>query len=807
MKSDGSTVHIHLRVFYLRKRDGHRFYYGALSDVTEQVRQARQLESSQRALSAVVGISSADKAFMSLAEENRRTASAIFAQMSPGGMIGGYCEDGFPLYFANAAMVELLGYESYDELAEAIDWHVGNTIHPDDLAAVQEDIGAEYYPGLEYTTTYRMPKKDGTWFWTLDKGKVVEAEDGRLAIVSACTDISEVMAAQQQLAARNELLLSQNRELAFLNEDMPGGYHRCADGPGFEFLYVSDRFVEMFGYSRQELKEVFDYKFQNMVHPDDRDAVAAGVAAMREGRVNDADQLEYRMKSKHRGYLWVVDQSRYLRYEGTSFLQGVVVDVTETVELRNTMRMLVDHTPNDIVLFSWTDRAHVRFKVVADGISRKCGYAGDELARMLEQHLCAEDPGTGCRLFDKIADPIEADADSTFVVEAAHPAAPDTWIRCEVRRVEGKGRDRGEGEGYQALCLITDVTALKKREQELWLARRKLEGVLRLAGINSWEWNLKEDQLVVMDNELSRRSFGRMGQRHEGRLVFESPFEKARNCNCVLEGYREGFFAFLNRIKDAGDHERLFSEIPFVLDDGSVVWFETKCETVCDEKGELVEAVGYYTDATARVDARCKSEADSEAIERLREQRLKLVEMAETDALTGLYNRQTAIPRIEGRLKALCCGQEVEPCALIMLDMDRFKQANDVFGHAYGDEVIAKMSAALKTSFPQSIVCRMGGDEFMVWYERAKVGSLEETLGKALAAMETRRVSDGREFLFSASAGYVLAPQDGLTFDELYQKADGALFAAKMRGRRSFARFEEGMSGVRYELADEDGLA
>lgn len=95
----------------------------------------------------------------------------------------------------------------------------------------------------------------------------------------------------------------------------------------------------------------------------------------------------------------------------------------------------------------------------------------------------------------------------------------------------------------------------------------------------------------------------------------------------------------------------------------------------------------------------------------------------------------------------------------------------------------------------------------MVWYERAKVGSLEETLGKALAAMETRRVSDGREFLFSASAGYVLAPQDGLTFDELYQKADGALFAAKMRGRRSFARFEEGMSGVRYELADEDGLA
>lgn len=73
--------------------------------------------------------------------------------------------------------------------------------------------------------------------------------------------------------------------------------------------------------------------------------------------------------------------------------------------------------------------------------------------------------------------------------------------------------------------------------------------------------------------------------------------------------------------------------------------------------------------------------------------------------------------------------------------------------------------------------------------------------------MEIQRISGGREFLFSVSAGYVLAPQDGMTFDELYQKADAALFAAKMRGRRSFARFEESMSGVRYELAEEGGLA
>ena len=86
----------------------------------------------------------------------------------------------------------------------AIKEQVINTIHPDDREQVAKDIGSNYYSGLEYTTTYRMPKKDGTWFWTLDKGKVIETEDGRLAIVSACIDISETIAAQQKQVPSKE---------------------------------------------------------------------------------------------------------------------------------------------------------------------------------------------------------------------------------------------------------------------------------------------------------------------------------------------------------------------------------------------------------------------------------------------------------------------------------------------------------------------------------------------------------------------------------------------------------------------------
>lgn len=89
-------------------------------------------------------------------------------------MIGGYCEDGFPLFFANDALVKLLGYETYEEFAIAIKEQVINTIHPDDREQVAKDIGSNYYSGLEYTTTYRMPKKMVLGSGRLIKGKLLK---------------------------------------------------------------------------------------------------------------------------------------------------------------------------------------------------------------------------------------------------------------------------------------------------------------------------------------------------------------------------------------------------------------------------------------------------------------------------------------------------------------------------------------------------------------------------------------------------------------------------------------------------------
>lgn len=126
------------------------------------------------------------------------------------GMIGGYCEEGFPLYYVNERMIEMLGYESKEDFEEGINGKVVNTIHPDDLPQVTADLGNHYYVGKKYETTYRMPRKDGTWFWTVDRGEVIETADGRLAIISACLDVTQEY--EQQEARKRESAASASKD-------------------------------------------------------------------------------------------------------------------------------------------------------------------------------------------------------------------------------------------------------------------------------------------------------------------------------------------------------------------------------------------------------------------------------------------------------------------------------------------------------------------------------------------------------------------------------------------------------------------
>ncbi len=260
---------------------------------------------------------------------NNSVVAQFIENSGNAGAIGGYCEDGFPLFYANEKMASMLGYDSVEELAEGIDGKVANTIYHEDYDRVVEELGNEYYPGMTYEVTYRMPRKDGSRFWTVNTGKVIETDDGRLAIISVCSDMTSFIERHAELEEKNQALMQNDIWSNATLNNMPGGYHRCSAEEGFPFLYISDRFLEMLGWTKEEIESEFDNKFMNLIHPDDyKTALNYGAACINHDR--DGSRI-YRLKGKD-GYRWVIDATIFVDAGSESFFQGTLSDITDFVE-------------------------------------------------------------------------------------------------------------------------------------------------------------------------------------------------------------------------------------------------------------------------------------------------------------------------------------------------------------------------------------------------------------------------------------------------------------------------------------------
>lgn len=156
---------------------------------------------------------------------------------------------------------------------------------------------------------------------------------------------------------------------------------------------------------------------------------------------------------------------------------------------------------------------------------------------------------------------------------------------------------------------------------------------------------------------------------------------------------------------------------------------------------------------------------------------------SEIDVLTKLYNRDSFEQRINAFLATENADGQIH--AFVMIDVDHFKQVNDIYGHIAGDNVLIQCGAALKSAFRNADeAARLGGDEFAVFCK--SIGDVETILAKLEHLRETWRnirVGDSAETCISASIGVALVPRDGMSYQELYKKADLALYEAKRQGR------------------------
>lgn len=126
------------------------------------------------------------------------------------GTLGVYCEEGLPLYYVNHNMLKMLGYETRDEFESSTSGLVENAVFPEDIPALYEEIGVDYYEGQKYDVTYRFLKKDGSCIYVIDKGEVVRDADGRLVMMCVCMDVTNIYEKNRNI--QNELRSISARE-------------------------------------------------------------------------------------------------------------------------------------------------------------------------------------------------------------------------------------------------------------------------------------------------------------------------------------------------------------------------------------------------------------------------------------------------------------------------------------------------------------------------------------------------------------------------------------------------------------------
>ncbi len=163
--------------------------------------------------------------------------------------------------------------------------------------------------------------------------------------------------------------------------------------------------------------------------------------------------------------------------------------------------------------------------------------------------------------------------------------------------------------------------------------------------------------------------------------------------------------------------------------------------------------------------------------------------LARFDSLTGLSNRHRMAHHIETTLTAFRAAKR--NCAVMMLDLDRFKHVNDTLGHAAGDELLKQVATRLARAIDRECeVGRLGGDEFQIMLpDIDDRGVLGDLAAKIIAMLRQPYSLEEGRCVIGASVGIAIAPHDGVTREEIVRAADLALYAAKNGGRGQYRFF------------------
>jgi len=321
-----------------------------------------------------------------------------------------------------------------------------------------------------------------------------------------------------------------------------------------------------------------------------------------------------------------------------------------------------------------------------------------------------------------------------------------------------KSRAYTEADGTEYIYhAVRDNSRTKAVEYELRTVIERNQIIVDQSGGIVFEWNIMTDTMYCSHKWEEHFGYVPVSRNYGKQMGIATHFhpDDLPAVRGAIEQIKTGF-------------ETVCLDVRIANAQAKYLWTRITATAYLDEHGQLTRIIGILQD-----------------IDELKKAELTLRERAERDSLTKLFNKESSQTLIS---EYLAGREENSLAAMLILDLDNFKAINDSYGHLYGDSVLSQIGSKLRQMFrSQDIIGRIGGDEFLIF--------LQNIPSEDLVYSRCELILDTFRRLFkelapnanaSCSIGVAMVPTHGTGFNELFRRADEALYLSKRHGKNTF---------------------
>ena len=414
-------------------------------------------------------------------------------------------------------------------------------------------------------------------------------------------------------------------------------------------------------------------------------------------------------------------------------------------DIDNISSMIIDHLMCGVAVYElFPDRVGAVY--LSDRYYDTVGYTKEAYEQYIDNVTGSLYEDSVKLIFEKAAHSVKTGETFYGECRGKRQDGSNVWVLVKAQLV-----DFIESDNPVFLAIVQDITARKTAEFENAINVERNRILEATSNAVTFEYDIATDVMTFF--------YG--GADKSANRSITNYSEASKRTQIVFPQDTERFFSALNQACRRPVSCEILDYRSTIIDQNNYRWVRTYYSSVADATGRIVKVLGRTQD-----------------IDDDKRERQRMTELIETDSTTGLLNKLAITNHIQELIREKAAASSF----FAMLDIDDFKNFNDTYGHSFGDEVLYAVGRLLSEMFPNAVVGRFGGDEFIVFLRGKDKSVVLDEFERFIEEAQKIEI-DGKHYPIRSSIGIAWTKENCRTYSEYFDEADELLYTAKKSGK------------------------